>query len=535
MSRSEFAQLLSHLDALVTEQHWDALYLHTRRALSLAQSAWQAGRVLRLCLQVPAAQRHTRDWALLTAYAAFRSGDAACCAAHLPGGAPEGDPLRAWVLLCEDRAEEALAVSEGSLSGGAGDLAGVAWRMRAWAMACLRKPGWEEAFREAATHNTGRQRGIALLQLGGFLSYAGQDREARSAYAEAAPALTHDPELRAIAHYNVGTACLRLNDPPAAERAYQDAMRWASKPEGSAVLARAWSGLGHVYRASNELPRALHAYAVSQTKATELDDVYQAWRGQAHTLRLSGRHDEALWTAQEALERLGTPERHALYADLAAIQLGIRDDAGARLSLQRVDEGQEEERQRALIVRAELARRADDLPEARRLLADLTPGALWVREEARLLPELFALLGYQAAAPAPLRLRVQADGPLRAFLNGRPLALRPLAPSASLLALLVWRGGSVAVHSALDLLTLAGQDARRRRQNLSRAVGELRESLGWPGAVQSDSGALRLDPCLSWEALGLPERPEDFCAGLEDPWIEHWREEHDPANQLIKL
>lgn len=527
---------MDHLEVLVAGQHWDALYLHAKRTIALAQNSWQAGRVLRLCLQVPDEQRLTPSWAALLAYTAFRASDPAWCAAHLAAGPPGLDALQAWVLLCEDRPEEALEFSERGLHGdGSGELTGVAWRMRAWAVASLHRPGWDAAFREAAAHNHGRQRGIALLQLGGYLSYAARDAEARSAYAEAAPHFTHDPELRAIAHYNVGTACLRLHELDAAERAYQEAMRWASKPAGLPVLARAWSGLGHVYRAAHELSRALQAYELSQVKATEADDVYQAWRGKAHTLRLMGRHDEALWTVQEALERLGLPERHALYADLAAIQMTVGDEAGARLSLSRVVEGQEEERQRALIVQAELARRAGQPDRARTLRADLTPGALWTLEEMRLLPELSALLGWQAPPPAPPRLQVEAAGPLRAFLNGRPLELRPLAPSASLLALLVWRGGSLAVHSALDLVTFTGHDLRRRRQNLSRTVVKLREVLGWPGALQSENGTLRLDPQLRLEPLGLPERPEDFCAGLEDPWIEHWREEHDPANALIEL
>lgn len=530
--RSEFNALLDHTGSLLTGQLWSAMRLHASQALELAQNTWQAGRVLHLCVQVPEAVRLTPEWASLVAYAAFRANDAACCEAHLDPHLAEHGALRAWLLMRADQADEALLQSEQGL---VGPLTGVAWRMRAWAMASLQQPGWETAFHTAAEHNSGRQRGIALLQLGGYLSFSGREAEARSAYAEAAPYFEHDPELRATAVYNVGTACLRLSDFTAAERAYQEAMRWATRPEGASMVSRAWSGLGHLYRAIYEWPRALHAYAVAQTKATELDDVAQAWRGRAHTLRLARRHDEALITLHEGLARLGYPEQHGLYADLAALQVSLGDTSGAERSLHRIPEGREEERQRASIVRAELARRAGDPARAAELLGTLTQGALWVTEETRLMPELFALLGQRASPVPPMRLHVSANGPVQASINNRALELRSNTPTASLLALLAWSGGSVAVQPVLDELTLVGRSARLRRQNLSRAVGELRAVLGWPEAVQTDGRMLKLDRFLHLEPLALPARADHFCAGLDDPWISAWRENHDEFNMLIKI
>ena len=533
MPRPEALLLLDHLGALLDARLWDAARPHVRRALELVQNADQAARLLQLCLQVPAELRQEAAWAVLVAAAAARANDPACCEAHLAGQPAGGEALWAWLAMGRGEAEEALALSEQGL---AGNFAGLAYRVRAWALAQLGRPGWEEAAREAAQRNAGRQRGICLLNLGAFLSFAGREAEARAACAQAAPCFAHDPELRATALYNVGTACLRLQDFTAAERAYREAMRWARKPGGVRMLPRAWSGLGHLYRVLHEWPRALHAYAASQTKATAPDDIAQAWRGRAHTLRLTGRLDEALTTLYEAFERLGQPERHALHADLAALLVSLGDTLGAAAACNRVPEDREEERQRVQIVRAELARRVGDGAQAAALLDGLSPGALWTREEARLLPELFALVGRAEPVPAPLQLQLNADGPLRATLNGRPLPLPATGPAASLLAFLVWHGGEVDVERSLEALTLPGASERARRQNLSRVVGQLRQLLGWPDAVQNAGGTLRLDLDVVWRPLisPPPERADAFCAGLYDPWVSEWREERRDADILIK-
>ena len=532
MPASEFSPLLQHLGSLIAEARWEAAYLHARLALDKAQNGDQARRLLQVCQQVPDEVRLTRPWAALVALTAFRADAPEVCEAHLRVR-PEGqEALQAWVCIQREDFEGALALSERALVGA---LAGIAWRMRAWAMVKLQKAGWEDAYREAARRNEGRQRGFCLLQLGAFLSYAGDEAGARAAYAEATPAFAHDPELRANALYNVGTACLRLRQLDDAERAYQAAVTWARKPAGVRMLARAWSGLGHVYRARSEFPRALHAYDMAQTKATAKDDVAQAWRGKAHTLRLVGRLDEALATLHEGLERLGRPATHGLYADVAAIRVMLGDKLDAERALLQVSQGQAEEEQRAWIVRAELARRRGDLATAAALLRGVHQDALWTVEEARLLPDLFGLIGVHVPPPPALRLQVNADGPVTASLNGRRVALRSTTPSASLLTLLAWHGGSVAVESVLEWVALEGQTLRRRRQNLSRALGELREVLGWPGAVQTDGRRLNVDGQVVCGPPSLPARAEDFCAGLNDRWIEEWREQHDELDLRTKF
>lgn len=531
MPVSEFALLLEHTGSLIHQEQWEAAYLHGRRALEKARSGAHAGQLLHLFGQVPDERRLRAPWAPLMALTAFRASAPETCEAHLQA-CPEGQgALRAWLLMLRDDFEGALRESEVSLIGAQ---AGIAWRMRAWALVRLGTPGWEDAYREAVRHNEGRQRGLCLLQLGAFLSYAGREAEARAAYAEAFPFFKHDPEMRANAAYNVGTACLRLRQFDAAERAYGEAMTAACQPAGVRMLSRAWCGLGHVRRARAEFPRALHAYDMAQTKAIEPDDVAQAWRGKVHTLRLVGRLDEALATLYEGLELLGRPAVHGLYADLAALQAMLGDAVGAERSLGQVPAGQAEEAQRARVVRAELARWQGRPEVAAELLRGLSDDALWTAEEARLFPDLFALIGVHAAPAPPVRVQVCADGPVRACLNDLPLPLPSASPAASLLALLAWHGGSVAVERILEWVTLPGRTPRLRRQNLSRALVDVRAVLGWPGAVQTDGRTLRFDDHLRCDALRLPVRAEDFCAGLEDEWVREWREQHDELNALVK-
>ena len=351
---------------LVRDSLWDTAFLHARLALEKVATSSQAGRLLQACEQVPAELRLTLPWAELLARLAFRANAPAVCAVYTDAWPTELGALSAWVLMKRGDSLGALQASESALSG---HLAGVAWRMRAWAMASLGHSVWEQAYRDVVGHNRGRQRGLCLLQLGAYLSLAGQQAESRTAYAEAGPYFRHDPELQANAAYNVGVACLRLRQLDAAERAFQEAMTAAARPQGLGMLARAWSGLGHVYRARAEYPRALHAYHTAQIKATEGDDVTQAGRGKAHTLRLMGQLDEALGTLYEALYRLGEPDAHALYADMAAVQVMLGDEVGAEASLERIPAGQEEE---ACCGRGHLPAAADHRGHARQHAGPVT-------------------------------------------------------------------------------------------------------------------------------------------------------------------
>jgi len=512
---------------------WDAAFLHASLALGKVVTGSQSRQLLQVCKEVPEELRLTLPWAGLLARLAFRANEPAACTVYTDVWPVELGALRAWVLMTQGDALGALQVSELALNE-VSDLAGVAWRMRAWAMAVLGCSGWEQAYREAVLHNHGRQRGLCLLQLGAYLSFAGQQAEARTAYAEAGLHFKHDPELQANAAYNVGVACLHLRQLDAAERAFQEAMTAANRPEGLRMLARAWSGLGHVYRARAEYPRALHAYHTAQIKATEADDVAQAGRGKAHTLRLMGQLDEALGTLYESLHRLGEPDTHALYADMAAVQVMLGDEGGAETSLERVPAGRAEEAQRSQVVRAELVRRQGQLETAAELIRGFGTDALWSTEEARLFPELFALIGLDVAPPEPMVLSVKADGPVRVTLNRMSLPLHSNTPAASLLVLLVSQGGHITVEQAIDRLALSGATERLKRQHLSRTLKVLRELFGWPEAVETDGHTLSLDRRLNRQPVQFPVVSDDFCAGLDDPWIVTWREEHHDMNELLR-
>ena len=153
-----------------------------------------------------------------------------------------------------------------------------------------------------------------------------------------------------------------------------------------------------------------------------------------------------------------------------------------------------------------------------------------MQEEARVFPALFALLGRQ-----PLRrvwtAQVGTDGPICLHMSGEPVALRPNHVSASLLAFLALHGGQAAAERVLEALRLPGSTVRARKQELSRAVGQLRDALGWPEAVSSAGGLLSLSNEVQWLAplLPPPARADLFCEGRLDPWVLEWRLEHETS------
>jgi len=75
---------------------------------------------------------------------------------------------------------------------------------------------------------------------------------------------------------------------------------------------------------------------------------------------------------------------------------------------------------------------------------------------------------------------------------------------------------------------------RLKRQHLSRTLKVLRELFGWPEAVETDGHTLSLDRRLNRQPVQFPVVSDDFCAGLDDPWIVTWREEHHDMNELLR-
>ncbi|MBB6100015.1 tetratricopeptide (TPR) repeat protein [Deinobacterium chartae] len=522
-----FEILCTHLQHLLEAEAWEPALLHLRQARQTLTGREEATRLYHICKAVPEAALERVEWAEELAWVAYRA-DAAELAERAAARHPdELAAFAAWLLVQREAYAEALVQAERALQGRG---AAVAWRMRAMARCRLGLPDWREAYLEAAQHMqrhaTERDHGLCLLEYGAQLTYAGDNFAARSVYAEAISLLRADPYMLAYAYYNLGIACLRLYELHSAASAFEHALVEAQRPKGQSMLSLAWRGLGSARRARGEFPRALHAYEESLRSATSAHGRIVALRGIGHTQRMAGQLDAALLTFYEALREARHPEQHSVYADIAAAKTQIGDRAGALEAAGRTDTRDHEDAQRLRIVQAELQRQAGNVAEAAELLQGVDLTRLWAFEEARAFPALFALRDYAVPPAEPMRVRVSADGAIRAWVNDVPVSLRPAALEASLLALLLWHGGSVSVERALDALDVPGSNERLRKQALSRAVVALRRALGWKTAVHADGQLLTLDPGVIWSALEVPtpQRAQDFCAGRFDRWVTEWAE-----------
>jgi hypothetical protein len=221
-----------------------------------------------------------------------------------------------------------------------------------------------------------------------------------------------------------------------------------------------------------------------------------------------------------------------VFADVAAALAQLGDVAGALDALERSGEVHDEDLERALIVRAELARRKQDANAALEALRGVRFGSLWAREERACFGELFKLgdalgLGVPESLPRPegLRVQVNALGVLRVRVNGRDVPIKPVSRAGELLVLLLERGGSDTVEHLLEALypSVARFALRGKKQALSGLVRDLRAALGWEGSVQALGGAYRLDPDVRWdydvrEARVRGEKPGGFLEGVYTDW-----------------
>jgi tetratricopeptide (TPR) repeat protein len=524
---ARLSELTEQLQVLIQAQLWPQAVLHLRHAAEHVRSRGEAQVLRQLLDHFPPAARQDAGWPRALAWVAYRSFDAARLREALATSPQPLPAFEAWQAALDRRWADVFPWAVQALAGPHPGEAILAARFRAEAMAALQQPGWPAAYREAAARATGRDRGLICSELAHYLSSNNQEAAARDAYAQAIPELRQDAWWLALTQANLGITCLRLGLLPEAERALNAAAQSAQHPEGRAQLSTVWRGLGGLALHRGQHARAHHAFEMALQKAETAPDRLAARRGSARVSRMEGRHDEAMTQLHEGL-RADAPDAvtHSLYADLAALHLLIGDPEGAARRLTEAQTVTAGDDWRVRVVRAELARQtgqAISLTELQAVAMDQT----WAQEEARVFPALFGLLGRQSARPA-WTARVCADGPVSLVMSGAAVPLAPERASASLLAFLMNCGGAATTERLLDALDLPGTDLRARKKALSKVVNELRQILGWPGAVLSRDGLVELSRDVHWAPLELPggHRIDLFCEGRADPWVTEWRSEH---------
>ncbi|SMB82029.1 hypothetical protein SAMN00790413_04819 [Deinococcus hopiensis KR-140] len=383
----------------------------------------------------------------------------------------------------------------------------------------------------------GEIEGFGIQRIKSFVDEHHGEVSARPEFAQAAAEFAGDPWGRPYSWSNLGIICQRLGDLHGALLA-SPFLCLSQRPfrTGQHLMA-VQRGLGSVYRAYGEYPRAQHAYREALRLALSVEDRVAALLGEARTLALWGRCDEALSTLYDAAGQAGQlgPEGgdHRVFASVAAIRLMLGDHEGAQAALNRAGGLTRDDGHLVAVVHAELLRTQGHEEDARDLLAARNMRSEWVGETARLFPALFALVDIHPVSPAPWTAEVNAEGPVTVRMHGEALPLRPQRPEAALLVLLL-EGGTLRRERVQDALDLPGRDENARRKALSRVVGDLRDALGWPGAVQTGDGLLRLSTDLTWVLhTPGPEQAESFCEGRLDPWLENWRLHHAPLSTVL--
>ncbi|MFC4427121.1 tetratricopeptide repeat protein [Deinococcus navajonensis] len=447
--------------------------------------------------------------------------------------APVAHVFLAWVLVQRDHHADGLASADSALRSEAQltpfDLA-LVLRARGMAGQRVGQPSWEADYQRATQLSEGRVRGITLMEYGSLLLFTDGHARGMEALGEATLALRGD-DLEAWAHSSKGYAHLHHADLDDAQTSFEacNALGERFRPHGQ-------SGLAAVLRARGEWDRAeaLYHQAISLAERQgHAERERQSRRGLGHTARMRGQPLKAIeWLSQAVVTVPADRESGTSWVnvDLAAAHVSLpRVDATRVLDLlDRTGPIFGEDADRAVIVRAELARRQGRTDEAAALLQALNRRMLWVREEATALPELFALLGPDTPEPLPRQDRVivevRAAGFGTVHLNGRPVAMPPLALVA--LVALLDAGGTLETESLADAVRDAQpRDRRQAAQRAARAVKQLRDALGWPGSVRQAAGRYTLDATVEWsfDILNLRRAGAPIPAFLRGvhrfPWV----------------
>lgn len=526
-------ELVTHLRGLLASEAWEPARLHLQAGAQAAGSRADGVLLGRVAREVPPRLWSEPGWARALAWAAYRAADIPLLQGVLAGQPGGLEAFRAFLACTEGRPAEALSWAQAGLEGP--DRA-IAARYHAQALLRGGGSGWREAYAAALQAARGRDRALVQLDYAVALTSAGDDRAARPEFAAAAAELGRDLWGAAFAWSSLGIVCLRLGDLAGAERALARALAAARRETTGQHLVSIQLALGGVYRGHGEFPRARWAFQEAARLAVRAEDRVVALTGEARTLALWGRLDEALAVMYDAAGQAGVlgpgSPAHRLFVEVAALRALLNDPAGAREALARAGEVRGDDLRLAGVVRAELRRREGCPGEARATLGALPLGDPWAEEQARLFPALLRLVGVTPPALPEWEAVVSTDGPVSVTMHGQPLPLRAARPEAALLALLVAQGGRLGRERLQDALDLPGRDENARRKELSRAVVALRGVLGWPGAVLANGNTVSLSGELRWTLRSPPpERADLFCEGRLDPWVLEWRVEHLPLTE----
>jgi tetratricopeptide (TPR) repeat protein len=403
---------------------------------------------------------------------------------------------RAWALVVKEDFVAAQAILREVIPGLTDNPLGFAYRCQTSIEFQLGRD-WRSTWQHVRSRLSGRALGIALLDEAFQYAQVGEEERSRQSAREAAPLLEHDPFHFAWAQHSLGMSYLRDNLLEQAEQALTEAEQLSRHRRAQAFRARALCGIGSLRRAQGHLSVAETQYRQAVKAAQESDDLIQALWGAGHCLRLQGNPEQALEQFKRA-SRVNV-DSNWIEVHRALALLMLERTVEAQEAIKRAGDVHGATVQRMRIARAELARLQGLENLAVQTLQELSSDSLAAREEARLFPDLFALLK-DAIAPSTYGLEhhvieVQADlSSVR--INGRNIPIKA-TNSTRLLSVLLEHGGTLDIETLVQRIW-PGEALERKRKQLWRTVQQLRDLLGWQNAVVAIKDAYQLDTNAHW-------------------------------------
>ncbi|MFN3266590.1 MAG: tetratricopeptide repeat protein [Deinococcales bacterium] len=395
---------------------------------------------------------------------------------------------------------------------------GLAWRLRG--QLSVGKAGWQGCFEAAIERLQGRALGICYMEFGDAL-FAMQDlSRARSQYTLACHILKHDRYYSARIRCKLGLVALELGLTEA-ETHFLVARQQSQHPEASCFAARAWAGLGAVWRSYGEYDRAAYAYQRAIQKKPEPDDHIDLLCGLAQTWRCTGELNKALEALHEALGGSSGTKTTKIHVLLAATHLQNGEVAQAQPWLKNLEQPKGETALRLTVLQAEQKRLAGEVRAARALLEQLPLERGCIQEEQRCFASLFQVKTVQI----PLKkIEVRALGALEVRVNGRLLWLEPTSRAAELLVYLLEHAGQASSEAICHAFYPRATQVRNTEKTLWRIAQQLRDAFAWDSSIKNVGKAYVLDHCILqyYDARNATDKSR-LLEGVHSDWLRRVR------------
>ncbi len=442
---------------------------------------------------------------------------------------------RAFALYLQDRNDEVQQAIFIALPHLQEHLRGVAFRRLGLTQFELGHD-WQVSFKQALELQSGRSYGLTLIDYASRLADDGQLKQAQFLNTQALTYFPHDYFHLAWLRFNLGRNALRMQDPEA-EQHFLIGEYLTRKPQAKGLRSAILRGLAAFRRSKGEFSRAEFMLRQAIDCAIDPDDDLIARQGLARTLRLSGQASAALEVIEAANHKHGAVPDSLVIRAITYLALNRNSEAHQDLKFA-TPLVEASSQHLAIIVSAELERRAGNNHTARELLQKIPLETLQTKEESRAFPSLFALL--ETKQPrlkyiSQTKVEVNALGVLQVKVNNRNVPITPTSRVGELLVFMLEQGGTASLEVLTDALfpeAFSDLEKDKARKAIWKLTRDLRQALGWQNAISALRGAYQLDRQAKWvyDAQDRNAKANGFLSGIYSNWVLETAREFNNAN-----